>query len=63
VEKEDDLMRRLDDAAKYVDVKQLAISPQCGFSSSFKGHPCNLDQQKAKLSLAVKVAHRVWGHA
>jgi 5-methyltetrahydropteroyltriglutamate--homocysteine methyltransferase len=63
VEKEDDLMRRLDEASKYVDVNQLAISPQCGFSSSFKGHPCNLDQQKAKLSLAVKVAHRVWGHA
>jgi 5-methyltetrahydropteroyltriglutamate--homocysteine methyltransferase len=63
VETADELVRRIEEASKYVDVSQLAISPQCGFSSGFKGHPLNVEQQTAKLRVAVEVAERVWGRA
>jgi 5-methyltetrahydropteroyltriglutamate--homocysteine methyltransferase len=61
LEKKDDLKRRLDEAAKYVPLGQLAISPQCGFSSTVEGNVLTVDQQKAKLALCVEVAHEVWG--
>src|SRR5262249_2115687 len=56
LEHEDELLRRIEEASAFIDVDQLGISPQCGFSSGFKGHPCTIDQQVAKLELAMKVA-------
>ena len=61
LEKKDDLKRRLDEAAKYLPLGQLALSPQCGFSSTVEGNVLTVDQQKAKLALCVEVAHEVWG--
>jgi len=61
LEKADDLIRRIDEASKYMDVSRMGISPQCGFSSGFRGHPLNHEQQLAKLRRIVDVATRVWG--
>jgi len=57
------LMRRLDEAAAVVPLEQLAISPQCGFASSYRGNPLSLADQEAKLRRIVEVAERVWGTA
>ena len=59
----DVLRRRIDEAAKYVDLDRLAISPQCGFSSAVIGNPVTVDDQIAKLKLVVRVAEAVWGTA
>ena len=56
----DDLRRRIDDAAAYIDLDQLCLSPQCGFASTVAGNPVTVDDQKAKLGLVVEVAERVW---
>jgi 5-methyltetrahydropteroyltriglutamate--homocysteine methyltransferase len=61
LEKTDDLLRRVDQAAKFAALDQLAISPQCGFASSIKGNPLTIDDEKAKLGRLVEVAGRVWG--
>jgi 5-methyltetrahydropteroyltriglutamate--homocysteine methyltransferase len=63
VESEDELRRRIDEAAKVVDLERLAISPQCGFASGFRGHPCTIAQQNAKLRLIVELARKIWGSA
>ncbi|HEX2072749.1 MAG TPA: 5-methyltetrahydropteroyltriglutamate--homocysteine S-methyltransferase [Geodermatophilus sp.] len=63
LEKKDDLKRRIDEAAKYVPLEQLAISPQCGFSSTVEGNALTRDEQIAKLALVVEVASEVWGYA
>ncbi|MQA95215.1 MAG: 5-methyltetrahydropteroyltriglutamate--homocysteine S-methyltransferase [Streptosporangiales bacterium] len=55
------LLRRIDEAAKYVPVDQLCLSPQCGFSSTVEGNALTRDQQLAKLRLIVDVAEEVWG--
>jgi 5-methyltetrahydropteroyltriglutamate--homocysteine methyltransferase len=55
------LLRRIDEAAKFVDVDQLCLSPQCGFSSTFEGNDLTYEQQVAKLRLIVEVAREVWG--
>ena len=57
----DALKRRIDEAAKYVPIEQLAISPQCGFSSTADGNVISMEGQMAKLMLCVKVAREVWG--
>jgi 5-methyltetrahydropteroyltriglutamate--homocysteine methyltransferase len=57
----DDLRRRIDDAAKYVDMNRLALSPQCGFASSVEGNIITEDVQWAKLKLVVDAARAVWG--
>ena len=57
----DSLKTRIDEAAKFVDIDQLALSPQCGFASTVAGNPITLDDEKAKLSLIVEVADQVWG--
>ena len=57
----DSLKTRIDEAAKFVDLNQLALSPQCGFASTVAGNPITVDDEKAKLSLIVKVADQVWG--
>ncbi|MBM3569150.1 MAG: 5-methyltetrahydropteroyltriglutamate--homocysteine S-methyltransferase [Alphaproteobacteria bacterium] len=61
VEKKDDLKRRLDEAAKYVPLDQLCVSPQCGFSSTVEGNDIAVEAQRAKLTLAVDLAREVWG--
>lgn len=63
LEKKDDLKRRIDDAAKYVDLDQLCLSPQCGFASTLEGNLLTEDEQFAKLRLVVETAQEVWGTA
>ena len=57
----DELKRRIDEAAPYVPLEQLAISPQCGFSSDVVGNLVNEDDQKRKLEVVVETARQVWG--
>ncbi|MFM9971670.1 MAG: 5-methyltetrahydropteroyltriglutamate--homocysteine S-methyltransferase [Burkholderiales bacterium] len=61
LESEESLRRRIDEAATYVDLERLALSPQCGFSSQFRGHPLTMDEQHAKLARIAQVALKVWG--
>jgi 5-methyltetrahydropteroyltriglutamate--homocysteine methyltransferase len=61
LEKIDDLKRRIDDASKYAPLEQLAISPQCGFSSDVVGNLITDDDQKRKLEIVVETARQVWG--
>jgi 5-methyltetrahydropteroyltriglutamate--homocysteine methyltransferase len=61
LESADVLKRRIDEASKYVDLEQLCLSPQCGFSSTAEGNDLTYDQEVAKLRLIVEVAHDVWG--
>jgi 5-methyltetrahydropteroyltriglutamate--homocysteine methyltransferase len=61
LETRDELRRRLDEASKYVPLEQLAISPQCGFSSTVEGNAITAEAQRAKLALCVDVARAVWG--
>ena len=57
----DELKRRIDDAAKYTPVEQIAISPQCGFSSDVVGNLISDDDQRRKLEVVVETARQVWG--
>jgi 5-methyltetrahydropteroyltriglutamate--homocysteine methyltransferase len=57
----EDLKRRIDEAAKYAPLDQLAISPQCGFSSDVVGNLISEDDQKRKLEIVVETARQVWG--
>jgi len=61
LEDADDLKRRIDEAAKYVPLEQLCLSPQCGFSSTVEGNVITQEEQVAKLRLIVQVAQDVWG--
>jgi 5-methyltetrahydropteroyltriglutamate--homocysteine methyltransferase len=61
LEKKDDLKRRIDQAAKFVPLDQLCLSPQCGFSSTVDGNALTLEEQIAKLRLVVETAREVWG--
>jgi methionine synthase II (cobalamin-independent) len=61
LEKIDDLKRRVDEAAKYAPLEQLAISPQCGFSSDVVGNLISEDDQKRKLEIVVETSRQVWG--
>ena len=61
LESKDELKRRIDEAARYVPLEQLSLSPQCGFSSTVEGNALTIDEQKAKLALIVEVAREVWG--
>ena len=61
LETKDELKRRIDQAAKYLPLEQLALSPQCGFASTEEGNTLTEDQQWAKLALCVEVAREVWG--
>jgi 5-methyltetrahydropteroyltriglutamate--homocysteine methyltransferase len=63
LEKKDDVKRRLDEAAKFVPLEQLAVSPQCGFASTEEGNILAEEEQWAKLRLCVDVAKDVWGGA
>ena len=55
------LQRRIEDAAKFVDLDQLCLSPQCGFASTEEGNSLTEDEQWAKLGRIVEVAEKVWG--
>jgi 5-methyltetrahydropteroyltriglutamate--homocysteine methyltransferase len=61
LEGKDELKRRIDEAARYVPLDQLALSPQCGFSSTVEGNQVTVDDQIAKLRLVAEVAREVWG--
>jgi 5-methyltetrahydropteroyltriglutamate--homocysteine methyltransferase len=61
LEAKDELKRRIEEASRYVDVDQLCLSPQCGFSSTFEGNELSYEQQVAKLRLIVELADEVWG--
>ncbi len=61
LETADFLKRRIEEAAKFAPLEQLAISPQCGFASTEEGNTLSEDQQWKKLELLVKVATDVWG--
>jgi 5-methyltetrahydropteroyltriglutamate--homocysteine methyltransferase len=61
LEQKDDIKRRIDAATKYIDLDQLALSPQCGFASTLLGNLLTEDQQFAKLALVVEVAREIWG--
>jgi 5-methyltetrahydropteroyltriglutamate--homocysteine methyltransferase len=61
LESKDELKRRIDEAAKYVPLEQLCLSPQCGFSSTVEGNALTIDEQNAKLRLVVETAREIWG--
>ncbi len=63
LETKDELKRRIDEAARYTPLEQLALSPQCGFSSGIGGNVMTVDDEIAKLRLIVETAHEVWGSA
>jgi 5-methyltetrahydropteroyltriglutamate--homocysteine methyltransferase len=61
LESKDDLKRRIDEASRFVPLEQLALSGQCGFSSTVEGNALTRDEQIAKLALVVETAAEVWG--
>ena len=63
LESKDDLKRRIEEAARFIDIDQLCLSPQCGFSSTKEGNSLTFDEQRAKLALVVETADEVWGTA
>jgi 5-methyltetrahydropteroyltriglutamate--homocysteine methyltransferase len=63
METADELLRRIEEASKYVPMEQLALSPQCGFASNEEGNLLTEDQQWRKLELVVETARKVWPDA
>ena len=61
LENKDELKQRIDEAANYVPLERLALSPQCGFASTLEGNLLTEADQEAKLRLSVEVAQEVWG--
>jgi 5-methyltetrahydropteroyltriglutamate--homocysteine methyltransferase len=61
VETVDELRRRIDDAARYLPLEQIALSPQCGFASSIRGNLLSEDDQFRKLDVMLETAVKVWG--
>ena len=61
LEDRDTLKRRIEEASRFVPLDQLALSPQCGFSSTLEGNSLTREQQADKLRLIVEVAEEVWG--
>ena len=61
LESEDELLRRIEQASKYVTAENLALSTQCGFASAASGNLITWDDMKRKLELVAKVARKVWG--
>ncbi len=61
IETQDELRRRIDEAAKYIPIENLAISTQCGFASTAPGNLLTMDQQWRKLALVAETARKVWG--
>ena len=63
LETADAIKRRIDEAAKYLPLDQLCLSPQCGFSSGIGGQTMSVDQEIRKLELIIETANEVWGSA
>ncbi|MBF0280236.1 MAG: 5-methyltetrahydropteroyltriglutamate--homocysteine S-methyltransferase [SAR324 cluster bacterium] len=61
LESKDDLKKRVEEAAQYVPLEQLCLSPQCGFSSTVDGNQISFDEQAAKLRLTAETALDIWG--
>lgn len=61
VETVDELKRRIDDAARFIPLEQLALSPQCGFASGIAGNLLTEDEQWAKIDVMLETARQVWG--
>ncbi len=61
LESKSELKRRIEEAARYVPLEDLCLSPQCGFSSTHHGNRLSEDDQRRKLELVVEVAAEVWG--
>jgi 5-methyltetrahydropteroyltriglutamate--homocysteine methyltransferase len=61
LEDKDTLRRRIDEAAKFVPLEDLCLSPQCGFASTHHGNALSIEEQWRKLALVVEVARSVWG--
>jgi len=61
LETKDEIKRRIDEAAKFAPLDQLALSPQCGFASTVHGNDITTQQQADKVRLVVEVAEEVWG--
>ena len=57
----DDLKRRTDEAAKFIDLDRLGIGPQCGFASTAAGNPLTEKDERNKLELICKGARTIWG--
>ncbi|HUB29347.1 MAG TPA: hypothetical protein VL967_06600 [Terracidiphilus sp.] len=62
LERREDLLRRIEEASKFVPLEQLALSPQCGFASTMEGNRLTEEDQWAKLKLVVDTAREVWGN-
>ena len=62
LESQDELRRRIDEAARYIPIENLALSPQCGFASVAAGNLLSIDDQWRKLELVVETARKVWGN-
>jgi 5-methyltetrahydropteroyltriglutamate--homocysteine methyltransferase len=60
LENADDVVRRIEDAARYFPLENLALSPQCGFASTMEGNLLTEEEQWSKLRLVSDVARRVW---
>jgi len=58
-----DEIRRIEEAARYIDADQLCLSPQCGFASTEEGNLLSEAEQWAKLVHAVEIAGEIWGNA
>jgi len=63
LESQDEIRRRIDQAAQYIDPDQLCLSPQCGFASTEEGNLLTEEEQWAKLSRIVEIADEVWGRS
>jgi 5-methyltetrahydropteroyltriglutamate--homocysteine methyltransferase len=61
LELKDELKRRVEEASAFVDVDQLCLSPQCGFSSTVEGNVLTVEDEIAKLRLVVETAEEIWG--
>jgi 5-methyltetrahydropteroyltriglutamate--homocysteine methyltransferase len=61
LESRDHIRRRIDEAAKFVDIEQLCLSPQCGFASTEEGNVLAEGEQWAKLEMIVELAEEIWG--
>ena len=61
LESKDELKRRVEEASQFVDVDQICLSPQCGFSSTVEGNAVTFDEEVAKLRLIVETAEEIWG--
>ena len=61
LEGRDDIRRRIDDAAKHIDVAQLGLCPQCGFSTNVFGTEFTVDDERRKIERMVDISREVWG--